>query len=94
MTFSHVVFEKREQILASAKQYKVTNVRLFGSVQNGSDAPNSDVDFLVHLPKCVGLWELAGLHTDLENLLQKKVDLVPDNAQLYYPEILEQAVPL
>ena len=94
MAFGNVVFEKRDQILALAKQYKITNVRLFGSVQKGSDCQSSDVDFLVHLPKVVGLWELAGLHTDLETLLQKKVDLVPDNAHLYYPDILEQAVPL
>lgn len=88
------VLERKEQILALAARCGVTNVRLFGSVAQGMDQAKSDVDFLVHLPDGVGLWELAGLHTDLEMLLQRSVDVVPDSAEIYYPSILESAVPL
>lgn len=39
--------DKREQILRLAERYRVSNVRLFGSVVHGRLEPWSDVDFMV-----------------------------------------------
>lgn len=47
MTIKDSVFAHKEDILALADRYGITNVRLFGSVANGTDGPESDIDFLV-----------------------------------------------
>lgn len=47
MTMKEVVLSHRADILALAKRYGVTNVRLFGSVAKGTDGPESDIDLLI-----------------------------------------------
>jgi len=47
MSMREVVFSHRADILALAKRYGITNVRLFGSVAKGTDGPESDIDFLI-----------------------------------------------
>ena len=54
---------------------------LFGSFSRGDAEENSDVDILVELDysKHVGLG-FVGMKLDLENRLQKKIDLVSSNS--------------
>lgn len=47
MSMKNSVFTHREEILALADRYGLTNVRLFGSVAKGTDGPESDIDFLI-----------------------------------------------
>jgi len=56
------------------------NVRLFGSIARGESTADSDVDFLVDLDPDRGLFDLAHLVTDLEDLLGCKVDVVTEDA--------------
>jgi uncharacterized protein len=66
----------REQILPVLKQAEVKKAALFGSYVRGDNNENSDVDILVDLPRGKTLLDLVGLKQDLEEILQRKVDVV------------------
>lgn len=53
---------------------------IFGSYSRGEQKPWSDVDILVKYDrsKPLGLLKIAGIKSDLEDLLHCKVDLVED----------------
>ncbi len=72
-----LIYEKREEILRLATQHGAYNLRLFGSVARGEETDASDIDFLVDydLDK-ISPWFPGGLISDLENLLNRKVDIV------------------
>ena len=55
---------------------------LFGSYSRGEQRPDSDVDILVTLDKDahVGLIKFSAMRCDLEELLQKNVDLVVEGS--------------
>jgi uncharacterized protein len=57
-------------------QAGVTKAALFGSYARGTNTQESDVDILVELPEEATLFELGGLKVDLEETLQKKVDVL------------------
>ena len=59
----------------------VTKAWLFGSYSRGEETSDSDVDILITLDKTahVGLFKLSGMYLDLQDLLNKKVDLVVDS---------------
>lgn len=59
----------------------VTKAWLFGSYSRGEETLDSDVDILITLDKSahVGLFKLSGMYLDLQDLLNKKVDLVVDS---------------
>ncbi|MCD2339189.1 nucleotidyltransferase family protein [Ideonella azotifigens] len=59
-----------------AKQARLRNLRVFGSVASGKDTEASDIDFLIEPLDGASLYDLAGLHVELEELLGVKVDLV------------------
>jgi len=81
-------------ILAIAAKHNAENIRVFGSVVRNDAKPSSDIDFLVHLKPGASLFELGGLNYDLEQLLGQNVDVVPDDAEIYYPSILRDAITL
>lgn len=56
---------QRDEILALATHYGVTNVRVFGSVARGEASPISDVD----LPDDFSLLDLSGLVHELQLLV-------------------------
>ena len=66
---------KREEILAIAAQHGAYNVRVFGSVARGEARIDSDVDFLVDFLEGRNLLDRIGLIQDLEELLERKVDV-------------------
>ena len=70
----------KPQILALAAQQKVENIRVFGSVARGEATHESDVDFLIHVPKGTDLMDIGGLHWRLEELLATKVHFVMDSS--------------
>jgi len=65
-----------QQILPALKQAEVKKAALFGSYVRGDNNENSDVDILVDLPRGKTLLDLVDLKQDLEEILQKKVDVV------------------
>lgn len=78
---------ERERTLTLLKQHKrqlkkfgVRSVSLFGSVARNQARKRSDVDLLVEFGRTVGLFEFVRLKLYLEELLDRKVDLVTPEA--------------
>ena len=67
----------RPIVLRVTQEYGVSNVRIFGSFARGQQRKTSDIDLLVDLPDDMSLLDLSGLKIDLEDALQRKVDVVP-----------------
>ncbi|HEX5416203.1 MAG TPA: nucleotidyltransferase family protein [Chloroflexota bacterium] len=91
----------RKEILRLAAARGATNVRVFGSVARGDATPQSDVDFLVNFEAGRTLFDVSGLILDLEEMLRRKVDVVPFPGALPSPsarriaeQIQREAVPL
>jgi len=60
-----------------ANDYPLKKVTLFGSYADGSCTEESDVDLLVEFDTPgVSLFTLSGLKLGLEDILQKKVDIL------------------
>ncbi|MEI8167692.1 MAG: nucleotidyltransferase family protein [Chloroflexales bacterium] len=78
MELAALLKAQRPAILQLAAQHGASNVRVFGSVARGEAGPESDVDLLVALADDRSLLDLVGLWQDLEDLLQRKVDVVTD----------------
>ena len=76
MTTLEFLRQNREQIIKIANRYGATNVRVFGSVARGDDDQDSDIDFLVDDIKFIKGLERVDLKSDLEDFLNKPVDVV------------------
>ena len=96
MSVNERIYEKRDQILQIAARHGAYNVRLFGSLVRGDADSESDVDFLVEVGPAHSRWFPAGLILDLEELLERDVDVVTESALHWYirDRVLEEAVPL
>ena len=68
----------REQILRLAQKHGAYNVRVFGSVARNEADQQSDVDFLVDLEPGRSLFDLGGLLMDLQQLLDRPVDVITE----------------
>lgn len=68
----------RDGVLHAAAANKIRNVRVFGSVAEGTDSPNSDLDLLVTPAEDASALDLAGFMADLRDLLGVRVDVVSD----------------
>lgn len=74
----------RDRVLARAKELRAAleplgaeSIRLFGSVARGDDTESSDIDLLVDIPSTVGMFDLLRMQRAAEELLDRRVDLVP-----------------
>jgi len=96
MEISEVIADKRDAILALAAKYGASNVRIFGSVAEGTAGEASDVDFLVDMEPGRSLLDLGGLLMDLQDLLGREVDVVTEPALHWYirQKVINQARPL
>jgi excisionase family DNA binding protein len=87
--------QRRADIHRVARRHGARNVRVVGSVARGEQRSGSDVDLLVDLEPGRSLFDVAGLHDDLEQLLGLPVDVVTSGAVRGRLSILaEEAVPL
>lgn len=72
--------QNRSRIEALAQRYGARNIRVFGSVARGEERPDSDIDFLVDLPRGYDLFtQRIPFAKSLEELLHRKVELVPEH---------------
>ena len=73
---------------------RVKRIAVFGSYVTGKVSKRSDVDFLVEFEKGADLLDQVGLKLDLQELLEKKVDIVTPNSLSQYlrDSILNQAI--
>jgi len=90
------VEHNRAALLKILSAHGARNVRVFGSVSRGEDAPGSDVDLLVDFREPLSLFALARLESSAAELLGASVDIVPaDNLRANVAErALAEAVPL
>jgi hypothetical protein len=96
MGIQEIIGNHKDQILALAVKHGAYNIRVFGSVAQGTADETSDVDFLVDLEDGRTLFDLGGLLMDLQNLLQRKVDVLPEPTLHWYirNKVLNEAKPL
>ena len=66
----------KEKILPILKKEGVLHSSIFGSYARGENNSKSDLDLLVELPEGKSLLDLAGLQLELEEKLNKKVDVL------------------
>jgi len=80
MIDKNVIEERLRMIKPVLKdKFHVKKIGLFGSYARGEQTDESDIDILVEFSKPVG-FEFIELKFFLEDLLDKKVDLVTPNA--------------
>jgi uncharacterized protein len=68
--------EKRQDIIRIAAEHGARNLRVFGSIARGDDRAHSDVDLLVDMDPDRSLLDVVGLGQDLEELLDRRVDVL------------------
>lgn len=61
------------------KEYAVKEIGLFGSYSDNTYTEESDIDLLIELEKPIG-WKFFSLELFLEEVFNKKIDLVTTNA--------------
>ena len=88
--------QKRAEIISIAERNGGRKVRIFGSLARGDSGMDSDVDFLIELEPERSLLDIVAIKQDLEDLLQRKVDVVTESAVSPYirKEIVRQAISL
>ncbi len=86
----------RRRIIDLAAAHGIRNIRVFGSVAQGTDGPESDLDLLVDLTPGTSLFTLARLEDELAELLGTGVDVVPArNLREHLADrVLGEAIPL
>ena len=71
-----LIEEKKAKIIEILKKYGVKRASLFGSVVRGEERRGSDIDILVEFEEGRSLLDLSGLKIELEELLERKVDVL------------------
>jgi len=66
----------RAAVRELAGRFRAANPRIFGSTLHGADEDGSDLDLLVDALPGATLFDLGGLHAELEDLLGVRVDLL------------------
>ena len=66
----------KQQIIPVLKRYGVSKAALFGSFVRNQIKPDSDIDILVQIDKDINLLDFIGLKINLEQELNRKVDVV------------------
>ena len=70
------VARSRKRVVEAARAHGATRVGLFGSVAEGTDGPDSDIDLWVETGPGVTLFDLAAMRAELEDLLGSSVDVL------------------
>jgi len=96
VAINRLISENRSDILKIARRHGASKMRVFGSMARGDAGPGSDVDFLVDLEPGRDLFDLGALLMDLQDLLQRKVETVTEEALHHRirDHILKEAVTL
>ena len=86
----------RPQIMTLVRRCRAREISVFGSCVRGEMREDSDIDFLVDFEVNYSLLDIARLLNGLEDLLGRKVDVVPRSAlrDELKPYVLTEAQPL
>jgi len=77
MTLNEVKYKIKEHKADLEQNFRVKEIGIFGSYARGDQRDRSDVDVLVEFDEPVSLLGVVKLENYLSDLLQIKVDLVP-----------------
>ena len=93
---SQALAQHRDAVCNAAARYRVSNMRVFGSVLHGHDAEGSDLDLLVDPLPGATLFDLGGLQDELEQLMGLQVDVLTpkDLPAKFRDQVLAEARPL
>ena len=96
MTPLELLQQKRNDIRRIATKHGAYNLRVFGSVARGEARPDSDIDLLIDKGPTTSSWFPAGLVLELEELLERRVEIVTEKALNPYlrDRVLSEAIPL
>jgi len=96
LLWEELIQAKRDDILHTATKYGASNVRIFGSVARGEADEQSDLDLLVDMDAECSLLHLAGLLIELEELLDRRVDIVTEEGlrDRMREQVLQEAIGL
>jgi len=67
-------------IIKTLKPYNPKRIGLFGSVARNEETATSDIDILYSFNSPISLFGLVDIQDALQTKLQKKIDLVSENA--------------
>ena len=70
----------QEKISPIMDKYGVKKASVFGSISRGEDSPESDVDILIEIGKPMGLFIYLRMVGELEESLQRKVDVITNKS--------------
>jgi len=66
----------KKNVLLVLSKYSILRAGIFGSYATNTKTEASDVDILIELKEKIGLLEFVKIKLELEDILNKKVDLV------------------
>jgi predicted nucleotidyltransferase len=72
------------------QKHDVIHAAIFGSFVRGEEKEDSDLDVLVELEEGKSLLDLVALKLELEEVLERKIDVATYNA--LHPEIRERVL--
>ncbi len=75
-----LIEQLKEKILPVLRRYDVARAAFFGSVATGDFKQDSDIDLLIEFKGEKSLLDLSALKIALEELLEKKVDVLTYNS--------------
>ncbi|MDO4223522.1 MAG: nucleotidyltransferase family protein [Acinetobacter sp.] len=86
----------RNVILSTAKQFGLTDIKVFGSQARGDATTKSDLDLLVTPNAHTTLFDLCGFKMELEEILGIKVDILTPRSlpKRFAMNVLKDARPL
>ena len=79
LTKNEIIEKLRELKPVLANEYSVKEISLFGSYSDNEQNEESDIDILVEFYKPIG-WKFFSLEKYLEDIFNRKVDLVTKKA--------------
>ena len=91
-----LIEKHRQQMVTIAVAHGAKSVRLFGSFARGTATAQSDIDLLVEMETNRSLLDIIAIKNGIEDLTDRKVDVVTKNALSPYisDQILRSALPL
>ncbi len=93
---NQILNDKLKEIQSLCKEYKVSTMYAFGSINTDSFTPNSDIDFLIAFQQDISIEEYTNNYFELQyrlrDLFNRAVDLVTENSlsNPYFIQSVEQ----
>ena len=86
MYFCIMISELQKNIIIHTMMpFHPVRIGIFGSVARGENTENSDIDILYLLKDAVGLFKIVRIKDNLEEKLNRKVDLISE--KYIHPEL-------